>query len=75
MVLPESANPEDFRWPSDGKPALIHERGACDDTRLEATATELLRAGASSVVAIREALKEDRDPRVFFDMEVIDAPA
>jgi hypothetical protein len=75
MVLPDDANPEDFGWPSDGKPALIHERGTYDDNRLRAMAEALLIAGASSVVAIREALLNDYDPRKFFDAEVIRAAA
>jgi len=75
MVLPDDANPEDFRWPSDGKSALIHERGTYDDNRLRAMAEALLIAGASSVVAIREALLNDYDPRKFFDAEVIDVAA
>jgi len=75
MVLPDDANPEDFGWPSDGKPALIHERGTYDDNRLRAMAEALLIAGASSIVAIREALLNDSDPRKFFDSEVIDVAA
>ncbi len=75
MVLPDDANPEDFGWPSDGKPALIHERGDYNDSRLTSMAAALLRAGASSVVAIREALLEDFDPRKFFDAEVKRAAA
>ena len=75
MVLPDDANPEDFAWPSDGKPALIHERGTYNDNRLQSMAAALLRAGASSVVAIREALLNDLDPRMYFDPEVIDAAA
>jgi len=75
MVLPDDANPEDFGWPSDGKPALIHERGTYDDNRLRAMAEALLVAGASSVVAIREALLNDYDPRKFFDVEVLDVAA
>ena len=71
MVLPDDADPEDFEWPSDGKPALIHERGTYDDNRLDRMAQSLLRAGASTVVAIREALLKDYDPRVFFYAEVI----
>ncbi len=70
MVLPDDANPQDFSWPSDGKPALIHERGTYDDNRLAAMAEALLRAGTSSVVAIREALLNEYDPRVYFDVEV-----
>ena len=75
MVLPDDANPEDFGWPSDGKPALIHERGDYNYSRLTSMAEALLRAGASSVVAIREALLNDYDPRKFFDAEVIDVAA
>ncbi len=75
MVLPDDASPEDFRWPSDSGPALIHERGTYDDHRLDALAHALLRAGASSVVAIREALLDEYDPRVFYDKEVIRAAA
>ena len=70
MVLPDDANPDEFAWPSDGGPALVHERGVYDDNCLRATATALLRAGASSVVAIREALLSDDDPRVYFDLEL-----
>ena len=75
MVLPEDAQPPDFEWPSDGKPALVHERGAYDDNRLRAMAEALIYAGASSVVAIRVALLDQYDPRVFFDPEVQDAAA
>jgi len=66
MVLPTDRKPSEFRWPSDGKPALIHEHGQYDDTLLRVMASALLNAGAPSVVAIREALLSD-DPRVFFD--------
>ena len=75
MVLPDDASPEDFRWPSDSGPALIHERGTYDDNRLRAMAGALLQAGAPSVVAIREALLNSNDARVFFDAEVIDVAA
>ena len=75
MVLPDDANPEDFGWPSDGKPALIHERGDFNDDRLRSMARALLWAGASSIVALREALLNDYDPRVYFESEVIDAAA
>lgn len=75
MVLPEDANPHDFGWPSDGKPALIHERGEFNDDRLDELAGALLRAGSPSVVAIREALLNDFDPRVFYDAEVLDVAA
>ena len=70
MVLPDDANPADFGWPSDGKPALIHERGTYDDNRLRSMVAALLRAGASSVVTIREALLGDYDARKFFDAGV-----
>ncbi len=75
LVLPDDADPGDFGWPSDGKPALIHERGTYDDNRLRAMAEALLIAGASSVVAIREALLNNYDPRKFFDAEVKRAAA
>ncbi len=79
MVFPDDANPDDFHWPSDGGPALIHERGTYDDARLRAMARALLIAGASSVVAIREALADwnqfGTDPRVYFDAEVLDVAA
>ena len=75
MVLPDDANPEDFKWPTDGGPALIHERGTYDDNRLRSMAEALLRAGASSVVTIREALLTDYDPRKFFDAEVLNVAA
>ncbi len=67
MVLPEDREPSDFDWPSNGQPALIHERGAFNDERLDAMAKALLLAGAPTVVAIREALLDNGDPRVFFD--------
>jgi hypothetical protein len=75
MVLPENTEASDFDWPSDGNPALIHERGAYNDERLDLLAHALLMAGASSVVAIREALFDDYDPRVFYDKEVVRAAA
>ena len=75
MVLPDDANPDEFQWPSDGKPALIHERGDANNERLKELATALLTAGASSVVAIRESLVDAYDARVFFDREVIDVAA
>ena len=67
LVLPEDKEPADFEWPTDGGPVLIHERGPCDDERLHAMAKALMLAGAPSVVAIREALLDKYDPRVFFD--------
>ena len=75
MALPEDRHPSEFRWPSDGKPALIHERGTYNDEQLDAMAQALLQAGASSVVAIREALLDDYDPRVFYNAEVLDVAA
>ena len=75
MVLPDDTNADDFQWPSDGKPALIQERGEANSERLKLLATELIIAGASSVVAIRESLLEAYDARVFFDREVTDVAA
>ncbi len=79
MVLPDDANPDNFRWPSDGGPALIFECGEYNDIRLRSMAEALLLVGASSVVAIREALADPNqfgtDPRVYFDAEVIDVAA
>ena len=75
MALPDDRHPSEFRWPSDGGPALIFECGECNDERLDALAQALLKAGASSVVAIREALLNDYDPRVFYDAEVLDVAA
>ncbi len=75
MALRDDMQPDDYRWPSDGKPALIHERGDYNDERLDSLAHALLKAGASSVVAIREALLNEYDPRVFYDQEVIRAAA
>ncbi len=75
MVLPNDANPYDFQWPSDGGPALIFERGEYNDERLDSLAHALLKAGSSSVVAIREALLDDFDPRFFYDKEVVRAAA
>ena len=69
MVLPEGGAPSSYDWPGDGRPALIYERGECNDKLLDKMAYELLRAGASSVVAIRETLMKS-DPRVFYDREV-----
>lgn len=79
MVLPDDANPDDFQWPSDGGPTSILERGEYNDIQLRSMAEALLRAGALSVVAIREALADPNqfgtDPRVYFDAEVIDVAA
>jgi hypothetical protein len=69
MVLPSGDDPQRYKWPADGAPALIHERGTPDDDLLRAVAAELLLAGAPSVVAIREVLLEDYDPRIFFELE------
>jgi hypothetical protein len=79
MVLPNGEHADSFVWPSDGGPALIYEKGeAKGDSRareqLTALAQELLIAGASSVVAIRDAYLNS-DPRVFYDLEVEDAAA
>lgn len=74
IALPEGEPASNFTWPSDGGPALIHELGEANNARLKDLATELLLAGASSVVAIRESLL-DHDPRVYFDLEVIDVAA
>ncbi len=71
MVLPEDEIPSDRDWPSDGQPALIYERGEYNDERLDSLAHALLKAGANSVVAIREALMGEYDPRVFYDKEVV----
>ena len=53
--------------------------GEYNDIRLRSMAEALLLAGASSVVAIREALADPNqfgtDPRVYFDAEVIDVAA
>ncbi len=75
MALPAGESPDSFKWPSDGGPALIYERGQFDDDQLKAMAAALLKAGAPSVVAIREALLDDHDPRVFFDPEMIESAA
>ena len=75
MVLPEGSPASAFSWPSDYRPALIHERGEYNDQRLDEMASELLKVGASSVVAVREALLNDYDPRVFYDREVLSAAA
>ena len=75
MVLPVGSNPACYRWPSDGNPALIHERGEMNDRLLEAVASELLKAGASSIVVLREALIDSHDCRVFYDAEVLYAVA
>ena len=75
MVLPDNRDPNDFEWPADGGPVLIHERGPCNDERLNAMAKVLILAGAKSVVAIREALLEEYDPRVFFDQGSNDVAA
>lgn len=72
MVLPYGDDPRRYRWPSDRNPALIYERGSYDDNQLDSLASQLLKAGASSVVAIRETLVNDSDPRVFYEKEVMD---
>ena len=75
MVLPDESQPDDYDWPSNGQPALIHELGDRNDERLQAMAKALLLAGAPSAVAIREALLTKYDPRVFFDPEDENVPA
>lgn len=67
MVVPPAENPDSYRWPADNGPVLVFEVGDYNDERLEALAKALLQAGASSVVAIREALLDSADPRVFYD--------
>ena len=79
MVLPVGEDAKSFIWPSDGLPALIYEKGEAKGDkqareRLAALAKELLLAGASSVVALRDAYT-DYDPRVFFDLEIDDVAA
>ena len=79
MVLPDGEDAKSFAWPSDGFPALIYEKGEAKDhkqarERLTALAKELLLAGSSSVVAIRDDYLGE-DPRVFFDLEVSDVAA
>jgi len=78
MVLPQDKSPSEYRWPSDGGPALIFECGEFNDDRLDSMAAALLRAGCPSAIAIREALsslKTNDDPRVFFYPEVTRAAA
>ena len=75
MVLPQDKSPCEYRWPSDGGPALVFECGEFNDERLESLASALLRSGSPSVVAIRETLLNDYDPRVFFYPEVTHAAA
>ena len=75
MALPQDKTPSEYRWPSDGGPALIFECGEYNDDSLDSMAAALLRAGSPSVVAIREALLDDYDPRVFFYPEVTRAAA
>jgi len=79
MVLPIGEDAKSFTWPSDRFPALIYEKGEAKGDKqareqLTALAKELLLAGASSVVAIRDAYLGD-DPRVFFELEVSDVAA
>lgn len=64
-ILPDDAEPADYRWPAHRGGATIFECGIFDDDRLSAMATELLTAGSPFVVAIREALL-DSDPHVYF---------
>jgi len=75
MVLPQDKAPSEYRWPTDGGPALIFECGEYNDDRLDSMAAALLRAGCPSAIAIREALLNADDPRVFYDAEVMDVAA
>ena len=75
MVLPQDKTPSEYRWPSDDGPALIFECGEYNDDKLDSMAAALLRAGSPSAIAIREALLDDYDPRVFFYPEVTHAAA
>lgn len=68
MVLPDECDPFKFRWPSNRQPALILETGPPNDKRLHRLAEALIRAGAPSVVALRDSLM-DSDPRIFFELE------
>jgi hypothetical protein len=72
MVLSDGDAVDNYRWLSNGGPALMHERGDYNDERLDSRARALLKAGASSVVAIREALLDEYDPRVFYDKGIVD---
>ena len=65
MVLPDECEPSEFRWPTNRQSALILETGPPNDARLQCMAEALIRAGAPSVVALRDSLM-DSDPRVFF---------
>ncbi len=56
MVLPDDADPFDYRWPVTGRPVLLLEFGSFDTDRLERVALALLRAGAPIVTTIRDAL-------------------
>ena len=67
LVCPDDADPQSFTWPTNGTPALIREFGPPDDDRLTALAAALLGAGAPSVVALRHALVDSHDCRVFFE--------
>ena len=70
LVLPPEKEASEFRWIGHNGGALVVEVGAIDDNRLNALATELLAAGCPFVVAIRAALLDGYDPRVFFYPEV-----
>lgn len=67
MVLPDECDPSELRWPTNRQPALILETGPPNDARLQCMAEALIRAGAPSVVALRDSLM-DSDPRVFFEL-------
>ena len=66
LVLPDGDCPHSYRWPADGGPAMIYERGGHDVGRVTELASCLLEAGASSVVAL---LDIDGDMRLFIDPE------
>jgi hypothetical protein len=68
MVIPAGEQPTDRRWPTIRGPALIWDSDD-DIDLLIATATCLLQAGATSVVALRD-VEMHTDPRMFFDAEV-----
>ena len=51
LVLPEGESPESFRWPVKGRNTLIYRTSPIDAEIQMSLARELLRAGASSVIA------------------------
>ncbi len=74
LVLPEKSGPSEFHWPSNDQPALILETGPPNDARLQRMAEALIRAGAPTVVALRDCVM-DSDPRVFFEVGESDVAA